>query len=400
MSKRANIKVITAGIETAYGTPSAVSLPVLASDIKLTPSVNETAVRSVLYPHYGAKPSVTVGEHASCEFSVEIAGSGTPGTPPAWGVLLRACGFAEIITAGVMTEYKPVSYSPESVTLRINMDDIRCEIPGARGTVSFEYAAKAFPVFKFKFTGKYVPVTELPAPAADYSAYRIPVAAGEKGNTSGLSFFGLSGLVVSKLSADAGISVVNHQTLTTQDILMTGREMKGSISMDFPRLSVKNFYSVLSSGETGALSFLHGKDAGNIIGFSAPKVQLTSAETGESDNIIQLDAGLSFLPDKELENDDTAYPLSVSLKIKGQPVQAEVSVIYAPVQQWHDYLSGKTNDAAFFGAVLKSWNISKPDGGILELSADNIRRVMNNRQFGLGLFKAYSAFFNGAGQKN
>jgi hypothetical protein len=48
-------------------------------------------------------------EEGVVEFDVDLVGSGTAGTAPAWGPLIQACAFAEVIVASTSVTYNPVS---------------------------------------------------------------------------------------------------------------------------------------------------------------------------------------------------------------------------------------------------------------------------------------------------
>jgi hypothetical protein len=56
--------------------------------------------RNPLRSDIGALPSIPGSRLGNITFRTEVKGSGTPGTAPAWGVLLRACGFGETVESG------------------------------------------------------------------------------------------------------------------------------------------------------------------------------------------------------------------------------------------------------------------------------------------------------------
>lgn len=55
--------------------------------------------RELELPYHGAQPTIPTELHMKLAFRVEAKGSGTKGTAPPFGPLLRACGMAEMIVA-------------------------------------------------------------------------------------------------------------------------------------------------------------------------------------------------------------------------------------------------------------------------------------------------------------
>ena len=65
-----------------------------------------------------------------------MAGSGTAGTAPKYGAILKACGLSETVSGGNTVTYSPVATPSDSVTLFVNYDGIRQIVTGCRGTFS------------------------------------------------------------------------------------------------------------------------------------------------------------------------------------------------------------------------------------------------------------------------
>ena len=60
--------------------------------------------------------------------------SGSAGTAPKYGAILKACGLSETVSGGDTVTYAPVTTPSDSVTLFVNYDGIRHMITGCRGT--------------------------------------------------------------------------------------------------------------------------------------------------------------------------------------------------------------------------------------------------------------------------
>ena len=173
MSKSMKKMLLLAVRETVAGTeevPTAAANAILCRALAPEPITAEQVQRNLIRPYKGNSGSLTVGEHRKLTCEVELAGSGTAGTAPAWGLLLEACGFSATVTAGQDVVYEPVSEGEPTLTLYGYLDGTLYKIVGAKGTVSFELNAKAIPVMKLEFLGEYSPPTEGPMPTGvDYS---------------------------------------------------------------------------------------------------------------------------------------------------------------------------------------------------------------------------------------
>lgn len=96
-------KVLLAKIESTQGTdasPTSVDA-VLCEDPLFTPDVNIINTNEVT-GSLDSSPPIVGGIKGKVTFSVYLKGSGTAGTAPQFGKLLRACGFAETITASAV----------------------------------------------------------------------------------------------------------------------------------------------------------------------------------------------------------------------------------------------------------------------------------------------------------
>lgn len=63
----------------------------------------EAIQRKHIQPYFGGRKRVLTKKHSGVNFGVEAAGSGTAGTAPKYGRLIRPCGFAEVLTSGLAT---------------------------------------------------------------------------------------------------------------------------------------------------------------------------------------------------------------------------------------------------------------------------------------------------------
>jgi hypothetical protein len=81
-------KILLAKSEVTYGTdptPTGAANAILASDVTFSPMEGDVVKRNNETPYFATKSAVTTGFKSTISFSVEAVGSGTAGTPPAWG---------------------------------------------------------------------------------------------------------------------------------------------------------------------------------------------------------------------------------------------------------------------------------------------------------------------------
>lgn len=285
-------------IETTYGTdavPTGAANAVLVSDLKMRPMDMETVSRNLIRPFLGSSEQMPTKIYNGCEFSAELAGSGAAGTAPALGALLRACGFAETVTAGVEVAYAPVSTGFESVTFYVNLDGVLHKGLGARGTVSLSLKNNDRPLAKFNFTGLFVPVADGALPAVNFAAWKKPLPV-NRTNTPTFTLHGYAAMV-DDLQVDLGNQVVYRGLIGgAESVRLVDRKATGSVLMEAVKVADKDWWTSIRNVVTGPLALVHGLVAGNIVEVEAPNVQIHTPDYQEQDGILMLSGKLAFTP--------------------------------------------------------------------------------------------------------
>lgn len=117
-----------------------------------------------------ALTSIHAESRTTTGFTVGLVGSGTAGTAPVIGPILKACALSEVVTPTTSVVYSPVDLmatnTTDSVNIIINESGEEQVSPGNRGTVTFTFASNDFPKAEFSLMGEYdQPYTEpFPAP--------------------------------------------------------------------------------------------------------------------------------------------------------------------------------------------------------------------------------------------
>lgn len=290
-------RTILAKTEVTYGTdptPTGAANAVLVRNMSITPLNAELVSRDLVRPYLGGSEQLIASSYVSIEFEVEMAGSGTAGTAPAYGSLLRACGMAETIQAAVSVTYAPVSAAFSSVTIYYNVDGVLHKLTGCRGNVEIDLKARQIPVYKFSFTGLYNAPTDTAAPAVTYTAWQTPLAANSD-NSSGFSLFSYSGALESmNLNFNNGIQY--RSLIGAEDVLLTDRQVGGQIVFEAPTITAKDFFAPSLSATLGALDITHGTVAGNRVQITSTRVNVNNPSYQDMNGIQMLQVPVRLVP--------------------------------------------------------------------------------------------------------
>ncbi len=284
-------QLLLAELEVTYGTdptPTAGSNAILVRNIEVTPLEAETVSRELIRPYLGQSEQLLAQTRVLINFEVELAGSGTAGTAPAYGPLLRACSFTETVSAGVSVTYEPNSdAAPKSVTIYFNNDGVLHKATGCRGTFSLNCAVGEIPTIAFEFTGIYNTPTDVALGSPTYANQADPVVF-KQGNTSGFQVFSYAGCLQS-FSLELANEIVYRELVgCTKEVLITNRAPAGEVMIEAVPVGTHNFFSDATGNSTGNLTFQHGQTAGNIVTFTAGQIDLGNPSYSDEDGIQML----------------------------------------------------------------------------------------------------------------
>jgi len=213
-------------------------------------------------------------------FQIELAGSGTAGTAPPWGKLMKGCAFGETIVGGTSVAYAPASAAIPSLTLAAYMDGTIHKIWGARGTLKLALEVGKPGLLNFDFQGAdFSHLDGALLTGVTYTTVVGPAFLGATFTIDGLAFW------VEKVEFDiANVLALRPDPNSVsgyKSVLITGR--KGKITLD-PELilaSSKDIWTMWKNGSVVALNAVLGATPGNIITIGAPKFQIQDAKFGE-----------------------------------------------------------------------------------------------------------------------
>jgi hypothetical protein len=282
-------RLILAKAESTYGTDStpAGTDAVLVRNLDITPLSGDLVSRDLIRPYLGNYDQLIAKTSVAISFEVELAGSGTAGTAPRYGAILKACGMSETIVASTSVTYAPVSASFSSVSIYFNVDGVLHKLTGCRGDVSMSCSTGQIPTLKFSMTGVYNSPTDTAQPAVTYSAQATPLVF-RQGNSSAFSFFSYSGVLQSVEFNMANSIVYRELVGGTKEALITDRKPAGTVMIEAVSIATKDFFTAALGTTTGNLTFLHGTTAGNRVTFTASQVDVLNPTYQDQDSVMML----------------------------------------------------------------------------------------------------------------
>jgi hypothetical protein len=299
---RANLKAITAKMETIYGTdatPQPADALVLDKDTKITPLEHDTVDNSLLRPAMGADASLQVGGYGEIELSLPFAGASALGTAPVFDSILRACGLSAAVSAGSCVTYGLISSGFESASCYAFEDGDVTKLSGCRGSVSFEIKAKAKPMIKAKLTGLSVGPIAGSLPAVNLSPANVkPI---EFANSS--MMFNGSPVIMESLTIDLGYDVSYTNLVNLESVDIVNRSVSAKLSIRRPKVSELDLFALRKNGAMNTLYFKQDLGATNYIELYGRNAQISGLSTGESDghDTIDIDLRLVGGADDEFE---------------------------------------------------------------------------------------------------
>lgn len=297
MAKFWKSKTLLAKIEATYGTdptPTGAADAILAQDVTYTPMDGDWVKRNVERPYFSANPGLGTGFRSQITFSVDAIGASALGTAPGWGVLMRACGAAQVLTASTKVEYNPITDSPESCTLYLDIDGTKHVMLGSRGTWTAKLGAGAIPMINFTLTSLFTVPVEAAKPVPDYTKFQAPDVA-NKQNTPTFTMGGLS-FVLRDFELDLANDIQPRMLIGQEQILIADREETLKVQVEAVPMSTFDPFTAAKNSTNQAIVLQHGTVATRKLRFDLPACQLQMPTYQEQQNILEWPLTLTPLP--------------------------------------------------------------------------------------------------------
>jgi hypothetical protein len=293
-------KVVMAKSESPYGTDA---VPAGATDA--FQAINfawNGAAKSVTdelayaAPWYGARDRFVISLTRECGFELPWMGGGAPaGTnyPAPLLAILRACGHAVVVSAGVSVTFTPVNSGEEGATIRVTEDTFLRKMIGSRGSLKWVWAEGKVPRMQVALMGMYNTPADEAIPAATLPTLVKPVGF-TKSNT--IVTVGALALKCSSVEIDGGRTNEYRNHAGVEEISPMDCRPTATLEFELPTAAVKNVYQELETTTTQLLSVAHGTVIGNICTSSAPRAQLVDLQDKKDHGQIFVTAKFELLP--------------------------------------------------------------------------------------------------------
>ena len=294
-------KFLIAKIESSYGVdPSPVggSDAVQVTNLELTPIESDNVQAATFQGFIGnsTRGTLVANKRVSVTFDVELAGSGTAGTAPAFGPLLKSCGLSETTVAATSVTYAPVSSSFDSATIYCFYDGTQHKITGARGSVTFNMTAGQFATASFNFIGIYNAPDNTALSGSFTVANQAAAIEVNDTNVTTATFHGVTSVRLESIDLALNNELLYKETASSQEVLITNRAAGGTAVIEAPAIGTTDYFAKAVAAATGNSSFVLGATAGNIVTVNAAQTDITGVSYGDTNGVISLSMPYLALP--------------------------------------------------------------------------------------------------------
>lgn len=280
--------VLLAKEETVYNTdpvPVAGTNAILVENLSISYDGARKADRMPVRPSLAKLKSLYAGTLIGVSFDVEIKGSGTAGTAPELGVLLKSCGCTETVVAVTSVAYTPASSGHKSLTMYLFEDGLRYVMTGARGKVTGELATANKGKLSFNFVGHLVGPTDVALPTPTYNSAVPPVVIGAPFTMDSYA------AIISKVDFDLGLAITQPDNIAAADgygqITITGRAVSGSVDPEATLVAAYDWVTKWKSSASYALTTgVIGATSGNRYKLDMPAVVYSEIGAGDRSGIL------------------------------------------------------------------------------------------------------------------
>ena len=294
-------KFLIAKIESTYGTdpsPTGTDNAVQVTNLEVTP-IESDNVQAASYQGFlgnSTRGTLVANKRVSATFDVELAGSGTAGTAPAFGPLLKSCGLSETIVSSTSVTYAPVSSSFSSATIYCFYDGTQHKITGARGTVSFNLTAGQFAVASFQFIGIYNAPDGTALSGTFTVANQAAAIEVNDTNVTTATFHGVTSARIESFDMALNNELLYKETASNKEVLITNRAPGGTAVIEAPAIGTTDYFAKAVAAATGSTSLVLGATSGNIVTLNAAQTDITGCSYADTNGVIALSMPYLALP--------------------------------------------------------------------------------------------------------
>ena len=292
---------LLAKIESSEGSdPSPVggSNAIQVTNVDITPIESDTIQADAMQGFLGNSTRATVlaNKRVSVSFSTELSGSGSAGTPPAYGPLLKSCGLNEILSSETSATYTPLSTSFSSCTIYCFYDLTRHKITGARGTVTFNLVAGQIASADFQFIGIYNAPDSTDMSGTWTLANQAAGLEVNDTNVTTATFHGVTSQRIESFDLALNNELVYKETTSSKQVLIVNRAPGGTAVIEALDTATTDYFAKASATAMGATDVILGASAGNIVRLKVDQTDITGVSYGDTNGVRSLNIPYLALP--------------------------------------------------------------------------------------------------------
>lgn len=294
---------VTSGTDSV---PTGAANAIQVMDLSITPLDAKNIDTNYITSWFGGAAQLVGTASVKCSFSVLLAGAGTAATAPAWGNLLLACANAETtgLTVPNRVEYLPATDTLKTATIYWYDDGLLHKLLGCFGNVKLSAKSGEAPKLTFDFIGLDGGVSATSNATATLTGWKVPPAVTKAnitdvllgctysaGALSGGTSYNSTGLAI-----DWGNQVAFAPMLTTEQVVLTDRNMTGSVSLDLTAAQEVTMMTAVKANTLQGLGFVIGTATGNKIMLHMPQVQLISPKKEDFNGMRLIGFDMRIIP--------------------------------------------------------------------------------------------------------
>ena len=292
---------LLAKIESTEGTdptPVGGSNAIQVTSVDITPIESDTIQADAMQGFLGNSTRATVlaNKRVSVSFSTELSGSGSAGTPPAYGPLLKSCGLNEILSSETYATYTTLSTSFSSCTIYCFYDLTRHKITGARGTVTFNLVAGQIASADFQFIGIYNAPDSTDMSGTWTLANQAAGLEVNDTNVTTATFHGVTSQRIESFDLALNNELVYKETTSSKQVLIVNRAPGGTAVIEALDTATTDYFAKASATAMGATDVILGASAGNIVRLKVDQTDITGVSYGDTNGIRSLNLPYLALP--------------------------------------------------------------------------------------------------------
>lgn len=299
--------VVTAKVQASAGTdalPTGAANAILIKDVSITPLDAQNISRDVIRGSFGGSEQLVGPASVKLSYSVELAGSGTAATPPAWGVLLQGCAAGEgSLSTPARVEYSPASVNLKALTQYYYDDGVLHKMLDCMGNCTLSAKVGEIPTLAFEWIGINGGIVAGSA-TGTYTAWKKPVPM-TKANVIDVTFgatYAAGALSGGTMYSSTGLdlnfgNVVNfNPMLSSETVDITDRDSAGSVELELDAAQEIALMADVIGNVSKSMGFTIGTATGNKIIVYAPNVQLINPKKVDRNGKRLVGFDLRFIP--------------------------------------------------------------------------------------------------------